>query len=148
MKNYKEAYQIIRAAKMQGETNEQAFTRAGVSETTFYRWKQERKGFAQMLADTERMHNLTKARESEIALHRAATGYEYTEVRTEYAVGAHGQPIITKQVKTTKHIPPNVQAVKMELLNLNPAKWSNTPLDDTPTGIRVEVVTKHPEKTK
>ena len=141
MKNYKEACEIIRASLTAGETQTTAYTRAGLAETTYFRWKQEKPDFAALIKDAEKTHRESKVYEAKVALHRAACGYETTEVRTEYGVGANGQPIIIRQIKTTKFIPPNVQACKEELHNFAPGEFGNTAVDDTVTGIRVEVVT-------
>lgn len=140
MKYRKEIIEIIRASITAGETYKQAYTRAGITESTFYEWRDKHPEFAEMIKEAEETHRLSKQSETEVSVHKAACGYEFTEVRTEYGVGANGQPIITKQVKTTKHYPPNVQAAKMELLNLAPDKWGNSPMDDNFAGVRVEVV--------
>lgn len=148
MKYNKETIEVIRASITAGETTKQAYTRAGITESTFHEWKNKHPEFAKMLKDAKETHRLSKQSETEVSLHKAACGYEFTEVRTEYGVGANGQPIITKQVKTVKHFPPNVQAAKMELLNLAPEKWGNTPMDDNFACVRVEVVTAQTEKGK
>lgn len=148
MKYRKEIIEIIRASITAGESYKQAYTRAGITESTFYEWKDKRPEFAEMIREAEETHRLSKQSEVEVSVHKAACGYEFTEVRTEYGVGANGQPIITKQVKTTKHYPPNVQAAKMELLNLAPEKWGNSPMDDNFAGVRVEVVTAPQEQSK
>lgn len=148
MKYRKEIIEIIRASITAGETYTQAYKRAGITESTFYEWRDKHPEFAEMIKEAEETHRLSKQSETEVSVHKAACGYEFTEVRTEYGVGANGQPIITKQVKTVKHFPPNVQAAKMELLNLAPEKWGNSPMDDNFAGVRVEVVTTPPEQSK
>lgn len=148
MKYRKEIIEIIRASITAGETYTQAYKRAGITESTFYEWRDKHPEFAEMIKEAEETHRLSKQSEVEVSVHKAACGYEFTEVRTEYGVGANGQPIITKQVKTTKHYPPNVQAAKMELLNLAPEKWGNSPMDDNFAGVRVEVVTAPQEQSK
>ncbi len=148
MKYKKEIIEVIRASITAGETYKQAYTRAGITESTFHEWRNKHPEFAEMIKEAEETHRLSKQSEVEVSVHKAACGYEFTEVRTEYGVGANGQPIITKQVKTTKHYPPNVQAAKMELLNLAPEKWGNSPMDDNFAGVRVEVVTAPQEQSK
>lgn len=148
MKYKKEIIEVIRASITAGETYKQAYTRAGITESTFHEWRNKHPEFAQMIKEAEETHRLSKQSETEVSVHKAACGYEFTEVRTEYGVGANGQPIITKQVKTVKHFPPNVQAAKMELLNLAPEKWGNSPMDDNFAGVRVEVVTAPQEQSK
>lgn len=148
MKYKKEIIEVIRASITAGETYTQAIKRAGIAQSVFYDWKAKYPEFAEMIKEAEETHRLSKQSETEVSVHKAACGYEFTEVRTEYGVGANGQPIITKQVKTTKHYPPNVQAAKMELLNLAPEKWGNSPMDDNFAGVRVEVVTTPLEQSK
>lgn len=148
MKYRKEIIEIIRASITAGETYTQAIKRAGIAQSVFYDWKAKYPEFAEMIKEAEETHRLSKQSETEVSVHKAACGYEFTEVRTEYGVGVNGQQIITKQVKTTKHFPPNVQAAKMELLNLAPEKWGNSPMDDNFAGVRVEVVTAQQDGTQ
>lgn len=148
MINYKEACETIRASLTQGETQTMAMTRAGVSETAFYKWKQTKPDFAKLIKDAKEAYRISRVYDATTALHKVACGFETTEIRTEYGVGANGQPIITKQVKTIKLIPPNVQALKEVLHNLAPEEWGNTPVDDSFAGVRVEVVTQSQKEEK
>lgn len=148
MKYRKEIIEIIRASITAGETYTQAIKRAGIAQSVFYDWKAKYPEFAEMIKDAEETLRLSKQSETEVGVHKAACGYDYTEVRLEFGFGANGQKILTKQVETTKHVPPNVQAAKMELLNLAPEKWGNSPMDDNFAGVRVEVVTTPQEKSK
>lgn len=148
MKYRKEIIEIIRASITAGETYTQAIKRAGIAQSVFYDWKAKHPEFAEMLKEAEETHLLSKQSEVEASVHKAACGYDYPDIRIEYGVGANGQPVITKQVKTIKHYPPNVQAAKMELLNLAPEKWGNSPMDDNFAGVRVEVVTAPTEQSK
>lgn len=148
MKYRKEIIEIIRASITAGETYTQACKRACIRESTFYEWKRKIPEFVEMIKDAEETLRLSKQSETEVGVHKAACGYDYTEVRLEFGFGANGQKILTKQVETTKHVPPNVQAAKMELLNLAPEKWGNSPMDDNFAGVRVEVVTTPQEKSK
>ena len=148
MKYKKEIIEVIRASITAGETYTQAYKRAGITESTFYEWRDKHPEFAEMIKEAEETHRLSKQSEVEVSVHKAACGYDYPDIRIEYGVGANGQPVITKQVKTIKHYPPNIQAAKMELLNLAPEKWGNSPMDDNFAGVRVEVVTTQPEQDK
>ena len=146
-KCYKDVCKIIRASITAGETHRTAYQRAGLGETTFYTWKKEKPDFAAMIKEAERTHRESKVAEAKVALHKAACGYETTEVRTEYGVGAGGQPVIIRQIKTTRFVPPNVQACKEELHNFAPDEFGNTTEDDTTTGIKVEIVTQEKKDT-
>lgn len=152
MKNYKEAYEVIRASKTAGETNAVAQAKAGISDSCWRKWIKLKPGFAEMLAEAERTYNQTQAGEkikkAKKSLIQLAEGYDYPEVRTEYGVGANGQPIITKQVKTIKHYPPDLKAVMVVLKHYAPEEWSDVATDDTMTGIRVEVVSAERKRSE
>lgn len=146
-KQYKKICDSIRASITDGESVAYAYTLAGISETTYHRWRNERPDFAKLIEQAREDHRLMKANELRRSLYKRATGYETTETRTEYGVGANGSPIITKQVKTTKQVPPDTGALIFSLTNLAPEEWQNSQrtdltADDSLTGIRVEVVSK------
>lgn len=150
---YKEASEVIRASLTQGETQRMAYTRAGIAETTYYRWKQEKPEFVAMIKQAEADFRSTQVGKLTQSLYKRATGYEATDIRTEFGVGANGQPVIIKQVKTQKQIPPDTGALIFTLCNLDPTNWQNkarTELlnDETFTGFRVEVINSDPQKSK
>ena len=150
---YWKACEVIRASLTRGETYTMAYTRAGIGETTFYRWRDEREEFRQMLREAEENYISEKVNTLQQSLYKRATGYEYTEVRTEYGMDDDGQPIILRQVKTDRQTAPDTGALVFALCNLAPEKWQNkqrTELttDDTQSGIRVEVVTAGNAPTK
>lgn len=146
-KCYKDVCKIIRASITAGETHRTAYQRAGLGETTFYTWKKEKPDFAAMIKEAERTHRESKVAEAKVALHKAACGYETTEVRTEYGYDKKGNRILLKEIHTIKHYPPNVQACKEELHNFAPDEFGNTTVDDTTTGIKVEIVTQEKKDT-
>ena len=146
-KQYKKICESIRASITDGESVAYAYTLAGISETTYHRWRNERPDFARLIEKAREDHRLMMASQLRKSLYKRATGFEAPDVRTEYGVGANGQPIITRQIKTTKTVPPDTAALIFALTNLAPEEWQNTQrtniaTDDSLTGIRVEVVSK------
>ena len=78
----------------------------------------------------------------ERALLDAAQGFEYEEVRTEYEsrevvdeeTGKKVfKPVIKRQVRTTKRVPPSTEAIKFLLTNRDPQNWKNR-IDSTRMG--------------
>jgi hypothetical protein len=59
------------------------------------------------------------------SLARSAKGYTTTKKTTEYKPDKNGKPTIVKQTMTEYHVPPNVEAGKFLLTNLDPANWKN-----------------------
>lgn len=146
-KQYKKICESIRASITDGESVAYAYTLAGISETTYHRWRNERPDFGKLIEKAREDHRLMMASQLRKSLYKRATGFEAPDIRTEYGVGVNGQPIITKQVKTMKTVPPDTAALIFALTNLAPEEWQNTQrtniaTDDSLTGIRVEVVSR------
>ena len=150
-KQYKKICESIRASITDGESVAYAYTLAGISETTYHRWRNERPDFAKLIEQAKEDFRLHKASLLVRSLIKRATGFEAPDIRTEYGVGVNGQPIITKQIKTMKTVPPDTAALIFALTNLAPEEWQNTQrtniaTDDSLTGIRVEGVSKETNK--
>lgn len=64
-----------------------------------------------------------------ISLAKAAKGYDYEEVKTEYQ-DVNGKPQIKRQTKTKKHVEPNVGAGIFILTNIAPQTWQNKQRND------------------
>lgn len=60
------------------------------------------------------------------ALYHLACGYEYTEEKIWVFHDANGQQTIHR-MQVTKHLPPNVLAIKFWLTNRAPHLWSHNP---------------------
>lgn len=118
----------------QGNSQEESFRKAGIGKTTFYKWLEERE-FRDAVHNAQEEARISKAdvRGVERALLDIAKGFEYEEVKTEYeskvVEDENGKkeykPVIKKQVRTVKRIPPNVEAIKFLLTNRDPENWKN-----------------------
>ena len=95
----------------------------GIDNMSYYRW----------LSKSEFSDAIKKAKESfreglekDIvkSLAKAAKGYEYDQVTTEYT-DVNGKPRIKKQVKKNVRVEPNVGAAIFLLTNLAPERWKN-----------------------
>lgn len=151
-KQYKKICEVMRASITDGDSVAYAYTLAGISKATHNRWRKERPDYTEMIDQAKEDFRLQKASLLVRSLIKRATGFEAPDVRTEYGVGANGQPIITKQIKTMKTVPPDTAALIFALTNLAPEEWQNTQrtniaTDDSLTGIRVEVVSKERNST-
>lgn len=151
-KQYKKICEVMRASITDGDSVAYAYTLAGISKATHNRWRKERPDYIEMIDQAKEDFRLHKASLLVRSLIKRATGFEAPDVRTEYGVGANGQPIITKQIKTMKTVPPDTAALIFALTNLAPEEWQNTQrtniaTDDSLTGIRVEVVSKEQNST-
>lgn len=120
----------------QGYSQKEACKKAGIAETTFYRWCEEEKEFRDMVRNAQDEARISKAdvRAVEQSLLDVAKGFEYEEVKTEYEsrevideqTGKKvTKPVIKKQVRTTKRVTPNVEAIKFLLTNRDPQNWKN-----------------------
>lgn len=128
----------------QGYSQKEACKKAGIAETTFYRWCEEEKEFRDMVRNAQDEARITKAdvRAVEQSLLDVARGFEYEEVKTEYESREvideqtgkkEFKPVIKKQVRTTKRFAPNVEAIKFLLTNRDPQNWKNR-IDTTQMG--------------
>ncbi len=128
-----------------GDSNKVAYEKAGISETTFYDWMAEKAEFSVAVKQAQAEHRREKAKLVEESLFKRAIGYKTEEVKTEFMAGADGKPVIVKQTKTNKEVPPDTGAAIFILTNSDPEKWQNRQntqfgVDEKITGIRVEVV--------
>lgn len=129
----------------QGYSQKEACKKAGIAETTFYRWCEEEKEFREMVRNAQDEARISKAdvRAVEQSLLDVARGFEYEEVKTEYESREvvvdektgrkEFKPVIKKQVRTTKRFAPNVEAIKFLLTNRDPLNWKNR-IDTTQMG--------------
>lgn len=121
---------------IQGYSQKEACKKAGIAEGTFYRWCDEDSEFREQVRSAQDEARISKAdvRAVEQSLLDVAKGFEYEEVKTEYEsrevideqTGKKvTKPVIKKQVRTTKRVTPNVEAIKFLLTNRDPQNWKN-----------------------
>lgn len=126
-----------------GYSQKESYKKAGISETTFYKWMNDAE-FKQMVHTAQENARVTKAdvRGVERALLDIAKGFEYEEVRSEYQSQEvidektgkkEFKPVIKKQTRTKKFVMPNIEAIKFLLTNRDPEHWKNR-IDQTQIG--------------
>lgn len=93
--------------------------RMGISKTTYYNWL-ENVYFVDAIKKGNEMFEDKVRNEVVQSLIKAATGYEYTEVRTK--VNEDGT---TETTTTTKHVTANVTACIFLLTNIAPGYWKH-----------------------
>ena len=121
---------------IQGYSQIEAYSKAGISHQTFHRWLNEDSEFREQVRSAQDEARITKAdvRAVEQSLLDIARGFEYEEVKTEYESRLiedeqtgkkEYKPVIKKQVRTQKRVTPNVEAIKFLLTNRDPQNWKN-----------------------
>jgi len=101
----------------------------GISEQTFYRWKEEKGEFCEALkkAETDRLAAFVVMARSGLA--KLLDVYEYEETTTEYIDGkdknGNSVPKIKSRKVTKKRIMPNATAVIFALKNREPEEWKD-----------------------
>ncbi len=64
-------------------------------------------------------------------LKKRVAGYDATERKTTYEPAADGQQSVKSEIATTKHYPPDLNAIEFVLTNLDPQRWSAKPVATT-----------------
>lgn len=107
-----------------GATEKQVYENLGIDSATFYRYKNEKSEFCELLK---------KGKESLVeqlrgALIKKALGFEYKEIKrfTKIEKGKQVQTI----EETTKQSLPDVAAANLLLKNYDKENWSNDPRND------------------
>jgi len=105
-----------------GATDEEIYTNLGVGKTTFNRWKTKHPELMELLKRKKPIANAAVIG----SIYRAARGFEYEEVRTEYEVDKDGkQDKILKVIKTKKYFPPNPTLAIYYTKNRDALNWSD-----------------------
>ena len=143
---YKEKMPEILKYISEGMNQKEAYEKAGVSQTQFYKWMAENTQFADMVhkAQEEARNNHRDIDEVEHALLDLARGVELEDVRTEYESRLDEDtgkyvPVVKKQVRTAKKYSPNVDAIKFYLTNRNPDEWKNRVEQNTTAQLNNEI---------
>lgn len=98
---------------------------AGITLDCMVKWRKKYPEFDLMVKEAESRRREKIQNEIEASLFDKAKGMKITESKTEYIAGPEGSPIIAKQIKTEKTIPPDTAAIIFALTNLAPEKWKN-----------------------
>lgn len=99
--------------------------KVGISEATFYHWKNTKLEFSEALKSVEGLR-LEKFKDmAKSGLAKLLDMHKYEEVTTEYTSDKEGKPVIKNQKKTTKFIMPSATAVIFTLTNREPEEWKH-----------------------
>ena len=111
-----------------GATQKEVMKKLGVSETTFFRWKQEHQEFRESIeAPQGDVDDLVEA-----ALYKRCVGYDYEEVTKWQTIGRGGE-LIWLERRSTKHLPPDPNSIQFWLTNRRKAEWKRMPEGETDT---------------
>lgn len=137
MAKYAEASPLVLKALEDGCTMQEAAERGGISKQTLYEWMNTKPDFSDAVQHARRIGDQNAVSKVEATLFRLATGYEYEDVRTEYGSELNQQtgkmePVIRKQVRTKRTVPPSTEAIKFFLTNKAPDQWKNRQEHDIP----------------
>lgn len=109
----------------------------GIDQATYHRWDKIA-SFASAITRAREVFHTTTVREVENALVKAARGLDFTreksEARAEKVIEYDpvtgkkvreymGDPKVIKATRETMYYPPNVEAAKFVLTNMEPDKW-------------------------
>lgn len=110
-------------------------TKVGITESTFYYWKEKKSEFLEAVkaAEKKRLESF-----GQMALSGLATllvKHEFEEVHTEYENDKNGKPKVKGQKRVKKQVMPNTTAVIFTLTNRIPEDWKHqSNIDHTTKG--------------
>lgn len=112
---------LIEAWARDGLTDLQIAEKLGISEASFYKYRNEHEEFTEALKNGKEVIDTMV----ENALLKAALGYEYEEVTTEMTSLKSGENVYPAEVTkaVTKHAAPNTTALIFWLKNRKPKEW-------------------------
>ena len=115
----------------EGDSYKNACKFAGISQETFCEWRRTRIEFSELIKKAEETFRLNVQSELEASLWDRAKGITKVEETTvEFLPGPDGKPIIAKQVKKEKTLPPDTGALIFALTNIAPERWKNRQRQD------------------
>ena len=94
-----------------------------IDDKTYYAWM-EKSEFSEAIKKAKEAFRDSLEKGIVESLARAAKGYEYDQLTTEYT-DVNGKPKIKKQVKKNIRVEPNVAAGIFLLTNIAPGRWKN-----------------------
>lgn len=141
-----ERVEIITKAIKAGKSYKDAYTAAGVSYTSFYKWLNENIEFADAVKKAEQeyneWYNATIVQDAKRSLRDLVMGFDYDEIKTESVTGKDGKSTITKTTKTTKHVAPNPTAIIFALTNRDPDNWKNRQTTEVNANVKADNTVK------
>lgn len=141
-----ERVETITKAIKAGQTYKDAYTAAGITYTTFYKWLNEKSEFVDAVKKAEseynEWYNTTLVQDCKRSLRDLVLGFDYEEIKTETAKGKDGKETITKTTRTTKHVAPNPTAIIFALINRDPENWKNRQTNEITGNLKTESESK------
>ena len=154
MAKYEQAAPKVLELIENGATYKDAAEQAGITEHTFYDWMKSKPQFFQSVQKAKEVGDKKAIAQVEASLLRLATGYEYEDIRTEYESKPNhktgkAEPVIKKQTRVKKIVPPSTEAIKFFLTNKASEDWKNR-IEQNNTGnlateLRIKVVSEQPD---
>lgn len=141
-----ERLELIYKVLSEGGTEKEAYTRAGISQDTYYAWLKQKPEFSEKVKEAQRAYedwwNNDCIKSAKKSLKLLIEGTSYNEITTEYGLNKDGKPVQTKRKEVEKKILPNITAIIFALTNRDPENWKNRINQD----IRGEVQTEQKSK--
>lgn len=142
---YEEKMPVVLQNLSNGYNMTEAARKAGISKDTLYEWMKQHPDFSDAVQYARREGEQKAIHDVELALLDLAKGKDWEEVISEYAAAPNPKydpddptsgepiiPVIKKQRRFRKHIPPSVEAIKFYLTNKAPDQWKNRQEHDIP----------------
>lgn len=132
----------ICGAIAEGKRIKDACLVAGISDTQFHFWMNQKADFADAVKNAKQQYTEWESKElvkdAKKSLRQLICGEEYVETTTEYENDGSGSPRIKKQKTVTKRVQPNITAIIFALTNRDPENWKNRISQDVNGKIQTE----------
>lgn len=125
-----------------GESIEKTCKIVGINKVTYFDWIKRKPNFLNAVESAKEEFRHTIVGKLEKSLWNIALGYDVEETKTEYGNDKDGNPKITKQTTTKKHIAPNVTALIFALTNRDPENWKNRQTTEVNANVKSDNVVK------
>ena len=148
---------IIHDTLAEGKTYLEAYTKAGISKSTFFKYLESDKNLKDAVKKAEQdfheYFDKHAVRLCKRSLTELITGYEYDEVTTESYIDPKTQKTVKKEKVAHKKVGPNITAVIFTLCNRDPDNWKNRITNDvnghleTETNVNIPGLSKLSDET-
>lgn len=107
-----------------------------IDDATYRRWMGKTE-FADALAHARKVFKSNRVHETVNTLFKVANGYTWQKTKQEGRSGTDGVFKTSRATKEDVQVPPNIEAIKFILTNMDPENWKNK--QDTTTGISLNM---------
>lgn len=142
-----ERIDILCKAIENGDSDQTACMKAGISDETLRRHKRDNVEFMARYKSARKKYEEWYQRDivdcCKKSLRTLILGQEYDETKTEYERDpVSGAPVIKKQTVVTKKVLPNVTAIIFALTNRDPENWKNRQTNEITGNLKTDNETK------